>query len=125
MKMFLFFSHKLTPHQIEDAQKMGIDEFVELPKNLQKLWSNVPPELENLDEYIKPFYEFLEKNAKKNDYVLIQGDFGLSCKLASFCKEKGFIPVYSTTKRKAIEVKKNGKIIKTSEFKHIKFRRYE
>jgi hypothetical protein len=125
MNMFLFFSHKLTPEQIEDAKKLGVDEFIELPKYLQELWSNVPPELEKLDEYIKPFYEFLEKNAKKSDLALIQGDFGLSCKLASFCKEKGFIPVYSTTQRKAVEIKKDGKIIKTSEFKHIKFRRYE
>jgi hypothetical protein len=124
MKMFLFFSHKLTPHQIEDAKKLGIKEFVYLPKNLQELWSSVPPELEKLDEYINPFYEFLEKNAKKGDFVLIQGDFGLTCKLVSFCKEKKLIPIYSTTKRKASEIKKNGKIIKTSEFIHVKFRRY-
>jgi len=32
-KMFLIFSHKLTPAQIEDAKKsLGIDEFVELPE---------------------------------------------------------------------------------------------
>jgi dihydroorotase len=124
MKMFLFFSHKLTPEQIEDAKKKGINKFVELPENLQKLWSNVPPVLENLDEYIKPFYEFLEKNAKKGDFALIQGDFGLSCKLAFFSKEKGLIPVYSTTKRKAVEINQNGKIIKTSEFIHVRFRKY-
>jgi hypothetical protein len=124
MKLFLFFSHKLTSKQIEDAKKLGIKEFIYLPDNLQELWSSVPPELEKLDEYIKPFYEFLENNAKKGDYVLIQGDFGLSCKLAFFSKEKGIIPVYSTTKRKSIEIKKNGKIIKTSEFMHIKFRKY-
>jgi hypothetical protein len=124
MKMFLFFSHKLTSEQIEDAKNLGINEFIELPQNLQYLWSNVPPELEKLDEYIEPFKEFLEKNAKKGDFVLIQGDFGISCKLVTFSKEKGLIPVYSTTKREAKEIEKDGKIIKTSQFKHIQFRRY-
>ena len=124
MNLFLFFSHKLTPAQIKDAKKSGIIKFIYLPENLQKLWSSVPPELENLDKYIKPFYDFLDKNAKKGDFVLIQGDFGLSCKLAFYAKEKGLIPVYSTTKRKAAEIKKGGKIIKTSEFIHIRFRKY-
>jgi hypothetical protein len=124
MKMFLFFSHKLTSKQIEDATNLGIKKFIYLPQNLQQLWSNVPPELEELNEYIKPFYKFLEKNSKKGDYVLIQGDFGLSCKLAAFSKEKDLIPVYSTTKRKSVEINKDGKIIKTSEFIHIRFRRY-
>jgi len=38
----------------------GIKEFIFLSEDLQNLWSNVLPELKNLDGYIKPkiFYNF-------------------------------------------------------------------
>jgi len=124
MKLFLFFSHTLTQEQINDAKNLGIDKFVPLPNELQYLWSNVPPELEDIEEYAKPFYEFLNINARKGDYVLVQGDFGLSCRLVNYSKQKGLIPVYATTKRKVIETEKDGKIVKKSEFKHVRFRRY-
>jgi len=123
-KIFLFFSHKLTEDQINDAKRLGIEEFISLPYELQYLWSNVPPDIEDIREYIKPFYEFLDKNAKKEDFVLIQGDFGLTCKLVNYSKQKGLVPVYATTKRVAKEIKNNGKVVKISEFKHIRFRRY-
>jgi hypothetical protein len=123
MKMYLLFSHKLTDAQIEDAKKLGVDEFVYLPEDLQRKFSNIPPELESVKKYAKDFEKFLE-NAKSGDYVLIQGDFGLTCHLVNFAKSKGLIPVYATTKRISKDIKKDGKIIKMSEFKHIKFRRY-
>ena len=122
-RMFLLFSHKLTNDQIVDAKKMGVGDFIYLPEELQKKWSNVPPEIEDLKEYARDFKEFL-KEAKKGEFVLVQGDFGLVCKMVEFSKQKGLIPVYATTKRVSKEVKKNGKIIKISEFKHIRFRRY-
>ena len=123
MKMYLFFSHKLTDAQIEDAKKLGVDEFVYLPDDLQEKFSNVPPELENIKEYARDFEKFLE-NAKKGDYVLIQGDFGLTCHLVNFTKSKGLIPVYATTKRISKDIKKDGKVVKISEFKHIRVRKY-
>jgi hypothetical protein len=52
MKMFLFFSHTLTDEQIDDAKSMGVIEFVKLSQDLQERFSNVPPELESLDEYV-------------------------------------------------------------------------
>ena len=123
MKMYLLFSHKLTDAQIEDAKKLGVDKFIYLPEDLQRKFSNIPPELESVKEYAKDFERFLE-NAKSGDYVLIQGDFGLTCHMVNFSKSKGLIPVYATTKRISKEIKKDGKVVKISEFKHIKFRRY-
>ena len=123
MKMYLLFSHKLTDAQIEDAKKLGVDEFVYLPEDLQKKFSNVPPELENIKEYARDFEEFL-KDANVNDYILIQGDFGLTCHMVQYAKKKKLVPVYATTKRVSKDLRKDGKIIKVSEFKHIKFRKY-
>jgi len=125
MKMFLLFSHKLTDEQIKDAKSnLGIDEFVYLPEELQDKFSNVPPEIDDIKEYSKDFVEFLKKNAKKKDFVLIQGDFGVVYNVVDFCKINDLNAIYSTTKRVVKEKKENGKIIKISEFRHIKFRKY-
>lgn len=125
MKMFLFFSHKLTDEQIYDAKEnLGISEFVYLPDDLQNKFSNVPPEINDIKAYSMEFINYLEKNAKKEDYVLIQGDFGIVFWVVEYCKNNNLKAVYSTTKRIAKEMKIKGKIIKTSEFEHIRFRFY-
>jgi len=125
MRMFLFFSHKLTDEQIKDAKdNLGVKKFIYLPENLQKKFSNVPPELDDVKEYSLIFIDFLKDNAQKEDYVLIQGDFGVVFNIVEFCKKNNLKAVYSTTKRVAKEQVINGKIVKISEFKHIRFRRY-
>ena len=124
-KMFLLFSHKLTDEQIKDAKaNLGVREFIYLPEDLQDKFSNVPPEIEDIKEYSKDFTEFLTDNAQKEDYVLIQGDFGVVFNIVEFCKSNDLKAIYSTTKRVVKEQIINGKIIKTSEFKHIRFRNY-
>ena len=124
-QMFLLFSHKLTPLQEKDAKEnLEVEEFVALPKDLQNLWSNIPPELEKLDDYLIPIKEFIEANAKKGDYVLIQGDFGGCYEMVNFVKSLGLIAVHSTTKRDAVERVVDGKVEKFSRFEHVIFRKY-
>jgi len=125
MKMFLFFSHKLTEEQIKDAKEnLGVNEFIYLPKDLQYKFSNVPPEIEDIKEYSQIFIDFLKENVKKEDFVLVQGDFGVVFNIVEFCKENNLKAVYSTTKRVVKEKVIDGKVVKISEFKHIKFRKY-
>jgi len=125
MKMILLFSHTLTPEQKEDAKEtLKVDKFIYLPKNLQKLWSNVPPEIENLDDYLEPIFNYLKENLKKKDYVLVQGDFGATCKTAEFVKSLEAVPVYATTKREVVEKKEGDKVVKISTFKHVMFRKF-
>ncbi len=125
MRFHLFFSHRLTPDQEEDAKKsLGVEEFVYLPPHLQELFSNVPAELENLGEYIKPFIEYLLQNARSGEYILLQGEFGLIYRLVETSKALGLIPVYATTKREVIEEKRGEEVVRVSRFKHIRFRRY-
>ena len=124
-QLFLIFSHKLTNSQIEDAKKnLGVEKFISLPENLQKLWSNIPPDLKNLDNYLEPLKEFLKQNAKDGDFVLIQGDFGGVYNLVNFSKEINLIPIHSTTRRDVSEKVVNGKVEKLSRFEHVMFRRY-
>ncbi len=124
-KMFLLFSHTLTQAQKEDAKRsLGAEEFVSLPEDLQKLWSNIPPHIESLQEYLEPVKEFLKQNAKEGDYALIQGDFGACCQMVGFVKSLGVKAVYATTTRNVRERVVNGKVEKFSVFEHVIFREY-
>jgi len=123
-RMFLLFSHKLTDEQIKDAKEnWGIGEFVYLPESLQEIWSNIPPEVEDIKPLLEDIKQFLRENANINDVVLIQGDFGAVVEMVEFVKF-WLIPVYATTKRISKEIEKDGKIVKVSEFKHVRFRKY-
>ena len=124
-KMFLLFSHKLTSLQEEDAKKsLKVKEFIYLPPDLQDLWSNIPPDIEDLDNYLKPIFNYLKENIQKGDYALVQGDFGATCKVANFVKGLNAVAVYATTKRNSVEKNVDGKIVKTSTFEHVRFRKF-
>jgi hypothetical protein len=124
-KMILLFSHTLTLAQKKDAEiSLGIEKFVSLPKELQTLWSNVPSELEELKEYLEPIKSYLKDELKKEDLVLIQGDFGATYYMVNVVKALGFKAVHSTTKRNVVEKVIENKIVKTSLFEHVRFRAY-
>jgi len=123
--MFLLFSHKLTNEQIIDAKKvLKVDDFVYLPNDLQSLWSNVPAELESLKSYLLPLKEYIKNNAKKDDFILIQGDFGAVYEMVNYAKKLNLTPVYATTKRETQEEIQKEKVVKISKFKHIRYRKY-
>lgn len=124
-KMLLLFSHKLTQSQKEDAiNSLKIDDFVYLPDDLQELWSSIPADLTNLNNFLMPIKEYIKNNAKVNDIILTQGDFGAVYEMVNFTKNLGLIPVYSTTKREIKTEEIDGKIVKSSVFEHIKFRKF-
>lgn len=124
-QMFLLFSHTLTPLQIEDAKKsLSVEEFIYLPFTLQRIWSSIPPDIEDVRDLLAPIKEFLKQNSKKGDYVLIQGDFGATYYMVPFAKKIDLVAVYSTNKRVAKEIKEGDKLIKISEFEHTRYREY-
>jgi len=125
MTLLILFSHKLTQEQIIDAKSnLNINTFIYLPDDLKEIWSQIPTSLKNLDEYLLPVLEFINKYMYNSAYVLIQGDFGATYLTVNHAKNNGLIPIYSTTQRVSYEKKVEGKVIKTSHFKHIMFRRY-
>ncbi len=124
-KMILLFSHKLTSEQITDAKSsFGVEEFLLLDDNLQNIWSNVPADLEDVVEYLQPVRDFLIENMNEDDVALVQGDFGATCAIASFVKSLSGVAVYATTKRNVLEKESDGKIVKTSIFEHVRFRKF-
>lgn len=125
-KLFLLFSHEITDKQKEDAKKsLNINQIIRLPETLQQKWSNVPAELESLKYYMLPFKEWLVENASKDDYILIQGEFGAVYFIVSWAKNNKLKPIYSTTERKSIEKIEGEKVKSVKVFEHEQFREYE
>jgi hypothetical protein len=123
-KMYLLFSHKLTKEQITDAREtLGVEKFVYLPENLQKMWSNVDP-VEVEEKSLNEIWEFVTKDLDKEDYILIQGEWGFTFNSILHFKKKAKV-IYSTTKREVKEiVKEDGTVEKRSQFIHVKFKSY-
>ena len=125
--LYLIFNHQITIRQKQDAHdSLSIDKIIELPPLLVTLWRQIPPDLESIKNYLEPLKNWLASHAQKNDYILIQGDFGACYIMINFAFEIGLTPVYSTTKREAVEQHGDDGTIKlVHNFKHQIFRRYE
>lgn len=125
-KLHLLFNHALTQEQVSDAKdSLGCNEIVSLPQEFQTLWGLVPPDVVSLYAYLIPIKEYIKANVQKDDYILIQGDFGATYIMVNFVKRFGVKPIYATTSRDVVEVKEGASIIKKSIFKHERFREYE
>lgn len=124
--LYLLFNHQITPVQQDDARNaLGIGRIVDLPPDLQRLWSAVPPELDAIGSHLAPIQQWLAAHAAPGDFLLVQGDFGATCLMVAFAFQKGLVPIYSTTKRQAVEtILPNGGIQLTHSFQHERFRRY-
>lgn len=119
---YILFSHTLLQEQERELKnKFFCKKINYLPKNLQILWSNIPED----NDFSNLFFDFLEENAKTGDYILIQGEWGITYKIVNFCFKKNYIPIYSFSKRISKEIIEQNTVIKTSYFKHIKFKKYE
>lgn len=115
--LHLLFSHNLTEEQISDAkQNLGITEFVSLPEDLQNKWSQIPPEGELSDSLLYEFKTYLNKQSQSDDFVLIQGEFGMVFNLVYWCLQNSRIPVYATTKRLTDTITKSDGSVKKSQF---------
>ena len=125
--LHLLFSHKLTDDQLRDAQEnLSVTEFIPLPETLQKLWSQIPPENELDEDIIEQFTQYLSSEVAEGDYVLIQGEFGMTFYFADWCLKNNRIPIYATSKRISSEyIANDGSVKKLNVFKHIQFRKYK
>ncbi|BDY11974.1 hypothetical protein HCR_02860 [Hydrogenimonas cancrithermarum] len=59
------------------------------------------------------------------DILFVQGDFGATCAMARWASSRGLVPVYATTKRRAIEKVEGDRVTTTRVFEHVRFRVYE
>ena len=126
-KLFLLFSHEITDEQLKDAKKnMGIDDIVNMPEELKKNWKSISPKGELNLKKIEPVLKWLKKESSKGDYVLVQGEYGVTFYIVGFCFKNNLIPIYATSKRVYKEDKnQDGSVVRKHIFKHVNFRKYE
>ena len=119
-KIILLFSHTLTEPQVKELKEnWNCNEIIYMSDELKNNWMNVS---DNTD--INQFKKFLLDNLRKKDYVLIQGEWGLTYNMINFAKENNFIPLYAGTTRNVTEYKERDKVIKNSIFSHTTFKKY-
>ena len=124
-QLLLIFSHELTEGQKKEAiERFNISKFIKPDTELLNKWANVPPHIEDLNEYIEDFKRWIDEKGQPGDYALVQGDFGATVSMVDYCIFKNITPIYATTERNVVE-EKIGETIKISrEFKHVMFRKY-
>jgi hypothetical protein len=124
---FLLFNHRLSAEQEADARNsLSATDFIYLPPDLQALWSQVPPEPAQLDAHAAPVLHWLDAQARPGDYVMVQGDYGVTWIAVSHCLSKEYIPVYGTTGRQTVEQPQPDGSVKIERvFRHVRFRKYQ
>ncbi len=125
--LILLFNHSITTSQAADArQHLGISAIINPPPDIQSVWAQVPPDIDDIAKYLIPVFAWLAKTAEKGDYILIQGEFGATRLAVNEAFRLGTIPIYSTTKREAVEEHlADGKVAVHHLFSHVRFRHYE
>lgn len=126
MTLILLFNHTLTTLQEADARaSLGVDRIVLPPAAIQARWSGVPPEIDDLDDWLAPVFAWLAAEGRNGDYALIQGEFGATCLAVREAFRLDLVPIYSTTQREAVEEHtSDGRVHIHHTFAHVRFRRY-
>ena len=125
--LHLLFSHHLTEPQEKEAKKiLNCNSIKPLPFELMQLWTQIPPEGEIDDSLLNKFKDYLYAVSLEGDFVLVQGDFGVTFNIVNWCLQNKRIPIYATTNRIAKLIKNpDGSVKKINVFKHIQFREYK
>ncbi len=123
--LFILLNHTLNNQQKQHARQKGIEKFIALPPDLQKIWHNIPPMQDELYSLLTPIRQWISENASSGDFVLVQGDFGATFLMVKFAFEKKLIPVYATTVRNAVEKQlDDGSVSMEHIFNFCMFRKY-
>ena len=125
-KVYLLLNHQPTEEQLEDLERVyGTFEIVEPNSKIKTFWSNIDPEMSGLERDDKALEIVDDVVKKKADSVWIQGESVMVYKVVKRLEYKNIPAFASTTKREAIEVRKeDGSIEKKSVFKHCRFVNY-
>jgi len=124
--LLLLFNHTITAEQeIQAREQLHVERIIAPPEEIRTIWDNLPPETEQLQPVLAPVLNWLDQAATAGDYILVQGDFGACYLVVRYCFEQGYVPLYATTKRKAVEHHlDNNQVELTHTFEHVIFRKY-
>lgn len=120
-------SHKLLKSQEEELNRdWKVEKIVQLTEVLKNEWSNINPNVEIGDDsnLVDRLRDFILDNTNQEDYVIVQGEWGMTFTIVNMCFELNRVPIYATTERKTKETVKDGQVHSEKVFEHIRFRKY-
>ena len=122
---FCLLNHELTQNQIKELKvEFDVSQIIYPSKELSQLWSQIPPSKRTDKTIINKIIPMLEF-AKKDDVLIVQGDFASTFMIVDFALKNELIPICATTKRIAKE-SRQGEVVKREYiFEHVCFRKYE
>lgn len=122
---FCLLNHELTQNQVKELkEEFNVSQIIYPSKELSQLWSQIPPSNRTDKTIINKIISFLEF-AKKDDVLIVQGDFASTFMIVDFALKNKLIPICATTKRIAKE-SRQGEVVKREYiFEHVCFRKYE
>ena len=111
--------------QKSDAHKdLKITKIIEAPPHIKKIWANIDPTSDlntiKLDEVVS----WIKENSSKQDYILVQGEYGATFYIVDYCFKNNLIPVYATSIRRVEESRKGEEVITNRVFVHQGYRKY-
>jgi len=124
---FIILNHELKNEQkLELQQLYDVSSFIELSTSLQKIWSGFQPEDDIPSLKLKKIIRWLEADGKKDDIVVVQGEFGATFYVVDFCFHHGMVPLYASSKRRYKESNhSDGSVERRHIFRHVKFKPYK
>ena len=122
-RVFCLMNHSLTQKQIAELTDVyKCKEIVYPDETVSSMWSQVNST--NEKDVIQSVIFWL-KAAKDGDYLIIQGEFGLTFTLVDYALKEKLIPIYATSKRIAKESRVGETVHREYIFEHICFKKYE
>lgn len=120
-------SHELLNSQVDELKDTwNVEKIITIPEKLKSAWSRINPN-DDLDDDFNLVYKlktFILENTNQEDYVIVQGEWGMTFTVVNMCFELNRVPIYATTERKTKETIKDGQVHSEKIFEHIRFRKY-
>ncbi|AEF81047.1 CRISPR-associated protein Csx20 [Leadbettera azotonutricia] len=122
---YCLLNHALTENQkAELANDFGCENCIYPSEELKALWSAVPTDKFLTQAHLEPFASWLSE-AKADDVVVLQGEFGMTFALVDYALGRRLVPVHAVTKRIAKEERDGELVHRSYVFEHVCFRRYK
>ena len=123
-RCYWLLNHPMLEVQKEDLKRnYGIEEFVMPSQTIASLWGNVPTSEVIPNSYFKEIETWFA-DISTDDVVVIQGEPTVAFKIISDLLKRGITVLAGITERKSVDKQLDGKVVKTSVFEHVCFRKY-
>ncbi len=125
-RVLKLLNHTLTADQESELKdRWACRDIVTLPVDLQQFWSSINPATVPNTQDLAELQQWILYTLQPNDYLIIQGEFGMTYYFVDFAFKHGFIPLYAATER-VYEGTANpdGSIERKHVFRHVRFKKY-